>query len=178
MVLHLNYPLAFRRVRVCVCLYGLAFAILYGIFRRVRVCVCLVGFASLQSPWAHTLKASLPCLPLPLHRTSSFLQSMQKNNYPLPKSTFLPFDKHTLCSLALILGFLAKGELLLLSQAQPTIEGSFASNLSACAITSADNPSVTVTKNSILCQIIVILTYKATLKTLCRTVPAPFTQGS
>ena len=29
-------------------------------FRRVSVCVCLVGFASLQSPWAHTLKASLP----------------------------------------------------------------------------------------------------------------------
>ena len=29
-------------------------------FLRVSVCVCLVGFASLQSPWAHTLKASLP----------------------------------------------------------------------------------------------------------------------
>ena len=29
-------------------------------FRRASVCVCLVGFASLQSPWAHTLKASLP----------------------------------------------------------------------------------------------------------------------
>ena len=37
---------------------------------------------------------------------------------------------------------LAKGELLLLSQAQPTIEGSFAPNLSACTITSADNPSI------------------------------------
>ena len=36
-------------------------------FRRVSVCVCLVGFASLQSPWAHTLKASLPCLFLPKH---------------------------------------------------------------------------------------------------------------
>ena len=29
-------------------------------FRRVSVCVCLVGFASLQSPWAHTLRH--PCL--------------------------------------------------------------------------------------------------------------------
>ncbi len=37
---------------------------------------------------------------------------------------------------------LAKGELLLLSQAQPTIEGSFTPNLSACTITSADNPSI------------------------------------
>ena len=29
-------------------------------FRRMSVCVCLVGFASLQSPWAHTLRH--PCL--------------------------------------------------------------------------------------------------------------------
>ena len=48
-------------------------------FRRVGVCVCLVGFASLQSPWAHTLKASLPCVPLPLHRTSLFPQPSQKH---------------------------------------------------------------------------------------------------
>ena len=52
------------------------------VFRRASVCVCLVGFASLQSPWAHTLKASLPCLPLPLHRTSQSPQSLQKNNNP------------------------------------------------------------------------------------------------
>ena len=45
---------------------------------------------------------------------------------------------------------LAKGELLLLSQAQPTIEGSPASNLSASAITSANNPSVTVPKKTVL----------------------------
>jgi hypothetical protein len=45
---------------------------------------------------------------------------------------------------------LAKGELLFLSQAQPTIEGSPAPNLSAFAITSANNPSVTVPKNSVL----------------------------
>ncbi len=45
-------------------------------FRRVSVCVCLVGFASLQSPWAHTLKASLPCLPLPLHQSLPFPQSL------------------------------------------------------------------------------------------------------
>ena len=51
-------------------------------FRRVSVCVCLVGFASLQSPWAHTLKASLPCLLLPLHRTFPFPQPLQKGNNP------------------------------------------------------------------------------------------------
>ena len=62
-------------------------------FRRVRVCVCLVGFASLQSPWAHTLKASLPCLPLPLHRPSPFLQPLQKNTYHLP---CLPLPLHHL----------------------------------------------------------------------------------
>ena len=52
-------------------------------FRRASVCVCLVGFASLQSPWAHTLKASLPCLPLPLHRPSPFLQPSQKHIHRL-----------------------------------------------------------------------------------------------
>ncbi len=50
----------FLGVSVCACLYSLAFAILYGIFRRTSVCVCLVGFASLQSSWAYTHKASLP----------------------------------------------------------------------------------------------------------------------
>ena len=49
---------------VCACF---ASALSHLAFRRVSVCVCLVGFASLQSPWAHTLKASLPCLFLPKH---------------------------------------------------------------------------------------------------------------
>ena len=49
---------------VCACF---ASALSHLAFRRVSVCVCLVGFASLQSPWAHTLKASLPCLFLPNH---------------------------------------------------------------------------------------------------------------
>ena len=61
-------------------------------FRRVRVCVCLVGFASLQSPWAHTLKASLPCLLLPLHRPSPFLQPLQKNTYHL-SCLYLPLHR-------------------------------------------------------------------------------------
>ena len=61
--------LAFRSAIVCVCLYGFAFKLSHLAFRRASVCVCLVGFASLQSLWAHTFKASLPCLPLPLHRT-------------------------------------------------------------------------------------------------------------
>ena len=70
-------------------------------FRRVSVCVCLVGFASLQSPWAHTLKASVPCLPLPLHRPSPFLQPLQKNTYhlpclPLPLHRIPPLPKTTI----------------------------------------------------------------------------------
>ena len=36
--------------------------------------------------WAHTLKASLPCLPLPLHRTSPSPQPLQKNNNPSPRT--------------------------------------------------------------------------------------------
>ena len=51
-------------------------------FRRVSVCVCLVGFASLQSLWTHTFKASLPCLLLPLHRILPFPQPLQKGNNP------------------------------------------------------------------------------------------------
>ena len=56
-------------------------------FRRARGCVCLVGFASLQSPWAHTLKASLPCLPLPLRRTTPSPQPPQKHNHSSPIAT-------------------------------------------------------------------------------------------
>ena len=59
-------------------------------FRKASVCVCLVGFASLQSPWAHTLKASLPCLPLPLHRTSLSPQPSQKDNNLRPTPPHLP----------------------------------------------------------------------------------------
>ena len=58
---------------------------------------------------AHTFNASLHCLPRPLPRLSPLPQSLPIRTIPRP---------------ALILGFLAKGELLLLSQAQPTIEGS------------------------------------------------------
>ena len=47
------------------------------------------GFASLQSPWAHTLKASLPCLPLPLHRILSSSHPLQKDNNPSPRTTTL-----------------------------------------------------------------------------------------
>ena len=36
--------------------------------------------------WAHMLKASLPCLPLPLHRTSPSPQPLQKNNNPSPRT--------------------------------------------------------------------------------------------
>ena len=65
-----------------------------------------------------------------------------------------------------------------LSLAQPTIEGSPASNLSASAITSANNPSVTAPKNSVLYQYIFNLILTAIPKMLYCTVTAPFTQGS
>ena len=70
-------------VRLRICTIPLA-------FRRVSVCVCLVGFASLQSLWAHTFKASGPCLPLPLHQILTFPQPLQKDNNPLPRTMFLP----------------------------------------------------------------------------------------
>ena len=57
---HPHYP---SRFSYCNRLYALICFHIRTIpptFRRVRVCVCLVGFASLQSPWAHTLRH--PCL--------------------------------------------------------------------------------------------------------------------
>ena len=57
-------------------------------------------------------------------------------------------------------------------------EGSPAPNLSAFAITSANNPSVTTPKNSVLYQYIFNLILTAIPKMLYRTVTAPFTQGS
>ncbi len=53
-----------------------------------------------------------------------------------------------------------------------------AANLSACAITSADNPSVTVTESFVLYQNNFNLIYKTISKMLYYTVTAPFTQGS
>ena len=57
-------------------------------------------------------------------------------------------------------------------------EGSPASDLSAFAITSANNSSVTVPKNSVLYQYIFNLILTAIPKMLYRTVTAPSTQGS
>ena len=68
------------------CIFGFAFCksgTTFHSFRRVRVCVCLVGFASLQSPWAHTLKASLPCSLLPLHLILPSPTTIAKGQQPL-----------------------------------------------------------------------------------------------
>ncbi len=113
----------------------------------------------------------LPCVKGAKSYSSS--PALLTNDYIAPLS-----DRSTTCPLALILGSLAKGELLLLSQAQPTIEGSLAPNLSVYTNTSANNPSVTVTKSSVLYQHIFNLKLKAIPKMLHRTVTAPFTQGS
>ena len=57
--------------------------------------MCLVGFASLQSPWAHTLKASLPCLPLPLHRILSPSTHCKRTIIPRPAPTPLPLNERS-----------------------------------------------------------------------------------
>ena len=41
--------------------------------------------------FGRSFQASVPCLPLPLHRPSPFLQPLQKNTYHLP---FLPLPLH------------------------------------------------------------------------------------
>ena len=60
LVSHPHYPSRFpyfNRLYALICFH---IGTINLAFRRVRVCVCLVGFASLQSPWAHTLRH--PCL--------------------------------------------------------------------------------------------------------------------
>ena len=57
-------------------------------FRRVRVCVCFLVSHPCETMGTHA-KASLPCLPLPLHRLSPFPQPLQKNNTPSPHTTTL-----------------------------------------------------------------------------------------
>ena len=57
-------------------------------FRRVRVCVCFLVSHPCETMGTHA-KASLPCLPLPLHRPTPFPQPLQKNNTPSPRTTTL-----------------------------------------------------------------------------------------
>ena len=57
-------------------------------FRRVRVCVCFLVSHPCETMGTHA-KASLPCLPLPLHRTFPFPQPLQKDNTPSPRTTTL-----------------------------------------------------------------------------------------
>ena len=57
-------------------------------FRRVRVCVCFLVSHPCETMGTHA-KASLPCLPLPLHRPTPFPQPLQKGNMPSPRTTTL-----------------------------------------------------------------------------------------
>ena len=57
-------------------------------FRRVRVCVCFLVSHPCETMGTHA-KASLPCLPLPLHRPTPFPQPLQKDNTPTPRTTTL-----------------------------------------------------------------------------------------
>ena len=52
-----------------------------------------VGFASCKA-FGRSFQASLPCLPLPLHRTSLFPQPLQKDNNPSPHTQ--PFQIRTI----------------------------------------------------------------------------------
>ena len=82
------YHRTYNRVMVCVCLYGFVFALSHSIFRRVRVCVCFLVSHPCETMGTHA-KASLPCLPLPLHRPTPFPKPLQKNNTPSPRTTTL-----------------------------------------------------------------------------------------
>ena len=57
-------------------------------FRRVSVCVCLVGFASLQSPWAHTLRH--PCLACPSRCIDPFHPHNHCKRITIPRSAQSP----------------------------------------------------------------------------------------
>ena len=115
--------------------------------------MCLVGFASLQSPWAHTLKASLPCLLLPLHRPSPFLQPLQKNTYHL-SCLYLPLHQplhpHNLLKSTSIasprtttLAPLAEGEVLSPEKIRATTGGiAFLPHPFRFSDTSVNNPSI------------------------------------
>ena len=86
---HRTIPLAFRRVSVCVCLVGFASIAIVVVCGR---CVLHRLFATtckhpcLKPLGTHT-KASLPFLPLPLHRPSPFLQPLQNDNNPSHRIT-------------------------------------------------------------------------------------------
>ena len=51
--------------------------------------VCAFWFRIHAKPKSTHAKASLPCLPLPLHRLSPFPQPLQRNNTPSPHTTTL-----------------------------------------------------------------------------------------
>ncbi len=67
------------RFQICTILFA---------FRRVRVCVCFLVSHPCETMGTHA-KASLPCLPLPLHRPTPFPQPLQKDNTPSPRTTTL-----------------------------------------------------------------------------------------
>ena len=144
------------------CIFSFAFCksgTTFHSFRRVRVCVCLVGFASLQSPWAHTLRH--PCLACS-SRCTEYCHS--HNNC---KKTIIPQKSPShLPPLSKGGGLTARHKLLyccvLLATHPPFLftklfcrqDGGIAFLLHPFRLsdTSVNNPSVTVTENTILCQ--------------------------
>ena len=77
-------PFAFRTAIICVLIWFRICSITLA-FRRASVCVCLVGFASLQSPWAHTLRR--PCLACPSRCTKPFHSHNHLKRTSIPRST-------------------------------------------------------------------------------------------
>ena len=78
-------PLTFRRVSVCVCLYGFASVQNSGHTRLRHPCLFMNALSALRpcKAFGRSFQASLPCLPLPLHRPSPFLQPSQKHIHRL-----------------------------------------------------------------------------------------------
>ena len=102
-----SIPLAFRRASVCVCLYGFAFELSFSLFvgrgsvrawLALRPCKAL-GHTRLRHPclfmnallalrpckaFGRSFQASLPCLPLPLHRILPFPNHCKRTTHPRP----------------------------------------------------------------------------------------------
>ena len=97
-------------------------------------------------------KASLPCLPLPLHRPSPFLQPLQKNTYHLPclplplhriLSSSQPLQKANNLSPRTKLASLVKGEVLSPEKIRATTGGiAFLPHPFRFSDTSVNNPSI------------------------------------
>ena len=137
---------------------------------------------ALQNPPLSLSKQHTPGSPLP-PRLSPFPQTPPTSHYPSPRTnSWLPCQRELACGKACLFQIL----LLFATHATPkSCKPYLPSRLRDRRTdylhftnTSANNPSVTVPKNSVLYQYIFNLILTAIPKMLYCTVTAPFTQGS